>query len=103
MQNSFSSLSVAVEALQKEGYTTDFNLVEKGIECKAYRTQWEAGELEVVKFYRFEGITDPGDSTILYVIETKDGTKGLLVDTYGAASGQVSSEMIQKLNMHHDE
>ncbi|PKA82090.1 hypothetical protein ATE92_0215 [Ulvibacter sp. MAR_2010_11] len=103
MKNSYSSLSVAIEALQKEGYTADFNLIEKGVECKKYKTQWEAGELEVTGFYRFEGMTDPGDNTILYLIETNDGKKGLLVDAYGADTGPVSSEMIQKLKMHHDE
>jgi hypothetical protein len=103
MENSYSSLSVAIEDLQKEGYTQDFNLIEKGIECKREKKQWDAGELEVVKFYRFEGMTDPGDNTILYLIETKDGKKGLLVDAYGADTGPVSSEMIQKLKMNHDE
>ena len=101
MKNSYSSLSVAIEALQKEGYTEDFNLVEKGIECKKYKIEWNAGDLEVIRYYRFEGMNDPGDSTILYLIETKDGKKGLLVDSYGADRGVVSSEMIQKLKMHH--
>jgi hypothetical protein len=101
MENSYSSLSKAIEALQKEGFTEDFNLVEKGIECKKYKTQWKAGDLKVIHFYRFEGMNDPGDSTILYLIETKEGKKGLLVDAYGADRGVVSSEMIQKLRMHH--
>ncbi|HAV55733.1 MAG TPA: phosphoribosylpyrophosphate synthetase, partial [Aequorivita sp.] len=52
---------------------------------------------------RFEGMTNPGDNTILYLIETNDGIKGLLVDAYGADQGEVSPEMIQKLKLHHDE
>jgi hypothetical protein len=103
MKKSYSTLSTAIEALQKEGYTEDFNLIEQGIEAKKYKKQWEAGELDVIRFYRFEGMTDPGDSTILYVVETKDGTKGLLVDVYGADSGSVSPEMIQKLKLHNEE
>ena len=48
-------------------------------------------------------MTDPGDNTILYVIETKCGTKGLLVDAYGADTSSISPEMIKKLKMHNDE
>lgn len=102
MKNSYPSLSVAIEALQKEGYSEDFNLIDEGIEAKAIKKMWKAHELEVVKFFRFEGLTDPGDNTILYVIETQSGQKGLLVDVYGAESGNISREMIMKLSMHHD-
>ena len=100
MKNSYISLSVAIQDLLKQGFTEDFNLFENGIESKKYRTQWLAEELEVIKFYRFEGMTDPGDSTILYLIETNNGKKGLLVDAYGADSSAVSYEMIKKLKMH---
>ncbi|MBT0609043.1 phosphoribosylpyrophosphate synthetase [Aequorivita echinoideorum] len=103
MKKSYSSLSVAIEDLQKDGYTEDFNLVEEGIESKNLKREWKAGELDVVKFYRFEGMTDPGDNTILYLIETEDGEKGLLVDVYGADTGNISPEMIEKLKIHHDE
>lgn len=102
MENSYTSLSVAINDLQKQGYTEDFNLVEKGIESKSIKKCWNAEELEIVKFYRFEGNTNPGDNTILYLIECADGRKGLLVDVYGADTGNISPEMIKKLHMRHD-
>ncbi|WGF92693.1 phosphoribosylpyrophosphate synthetase [Aequorivita marisscotiae] len=103
MKNSYSSLSVAIEDLQKNGFTEDFNLVGEGIESKNLKREWKAGELDVIKFYRFEGMTDPGDNTILYLIETHDGQRGLLVDVYGADQGEISPELIKKLSLHHDE
>lgn len=103
MKEGYTSLSVAISELQKEGYTEDFNLVDEGIESRALKSKWKAGECDVVKFYRFEGPSDPGDNTILYLIETTDGKKGLLVDVYGADTGNVSPEMIKKLHIHHDE
>lgn len=98
MKNSYSSLSVAISDLQKHGFTEDFNLIGEGIESKNLRKEWKAGDLNVVKFYRFEGMSNPGDNTILYLIETKDGLKGLLVDAYGADQGEISPEMIKKLD-----
>ncbi|WP_339701547.1 phosphoribosylpyrophosphate synthetase [uncultured Marixanthomonas sp.] len=102
MRNSYSSLSVAIENLQNKGYEQDFNLVEEGVESKSLKRKWKAGDLEVVKFYRFEGMSNPDDNSILYVIETHDGTKGLLVDSYGAKGHYMSPQMIQKLKITHE-
>lgn len=103
MKNSYSSLSVAIQDLQSKGFTEDFNLIAEGIESRSLKMKWKAGDLNVVKFYRFEGMSDPGDNTILYLIETLGGRKGLLVDVYGADQGEISPEMIKKLTMNHDE
>ena len=97
----YISLSEAIKDLQDEGYTEDFNLHDEGMESKKLKTIWKAEELDVVKYYRFEGMTNPGDNSILYVIETKDGKKGLLVDNYGASASNVSKEMIEKLRITH--
>ncbi|MGJ8666499.1 MAG: phosphoribosylpyrophosphate synthetase [Patiriisocius sp.] len=102
MENGYDTMTQAIEDLQKEGYTTDFNLVEEGIESKSLKKQWKAGELDVVKYYRFEGMTNPGDSSILYVIETKSNEKGLLVDNYSANGISISPEMLEKLKITHE-
>ena len=39
-----------------------------------------------IKTYRFEGESDPSDSSILYVMEANDGSIGYSVDAYGAFS-----------------
>lgn len=101
MKTGYSSLSVAIDDLQKKGYTEDFTLVAEGIESKALKRKWNAGELEVVDYYRFEGMSNPSDNTILYLIETRGGEKGLLVDVYGADIGEISPEMIKKLKITH--
>ncbi|MFD2828661.1 hypothetical protein DSM03_10135 [Leeuwenhoekiella aestuarii] len=101
MKNTYSSLSKAIEDLQSKGYDTDFNLVDDGVESKAHKKTWTAGQIEVEDAMRFEGMTDPGDNSVLYVINTHSGEKGLLVDAYGAYSGQISKEMIEKLRIEH--
>ncbi|OAB75712.1 phosphoribosylpyrophosphate synthetase [Cochleicola gelatinilyticus] len=103
MKESYSSLSVAIEDLQKKGWNEDFNLVEDGVESKGLKKKWKAGDCEVVKYFRFEGMTDPGDNSILYLIETNDDRKGLLVDNYSAAGTYISEEMRNKLKIQHNE
>ncbi len=98
-KNGYDTLSQAIEDLLSMGYTVDYDLVEDGLKSKNLKKKWKAEELEVIKFYRFEGMTNPGDNTILYVIECNDGNKGLLVDAYGA-DVYISPKMIEKLRMN---
>lgn len=100
MEKMYDSLSVAINALKAEGYTHDFNLDEGGLKNHAEGTLHQADDLKVVTFYRFEGNTNPDDSSVLYVIEAANGEKGLLVDAYGAYSGQISPQMLAKLKIH---
>jgi hypothetical protein len=98
-KNGYDTLSEAIKDLQAMGYKIDYDLIEDGLKSKDLKKKWKAEELDVVKFYRFEGISDPADNTILYVIECNDGNKGLLVDAYGA-DVYISQEMIEKLRMN---
>ena len=101
MDNAYTSLSVAIQQLQKEGYTEDFNLCNVGVENKTRKTVHEPDNLQVVKYYRFEGESNPDDNAILYAIETSTGEKGLLLDAYGAYSGNIPNELLQKLKISH--
>jgi len=100
MQESFTTVSEAIEDLKKKGYTEDFNLCDTGVENKSKKKIHSADELNVVKFYRFEGFSNPEDNMVLYVIETNTGEKGVLLDAYGAYSGSISDDMLRKLNMN---
>ena len=43
-------------------------------------------DLKIIKTYRFEGESDPSDSTIIYLIEANDGLIGYSMDAYGVYS-----------------
>lgn len=95
-------LASCVNKMKEDGYKEDFQVTKKGMTTFNEDKYYQPDEVRVENFYRFEGTSDPGDNTILYVIETNDGTKGTLVDGYGAyASPEVSKfivdvEAIQK-------
>lgn len=98
MKDSYITLSEAIAHLQQQGYTIDYNLKEHGL-LKDSPIQRETENLQVVKFYRFEGESNPSDNTILYVLETATGKKGLLVDAYGADSSNLAPEKILRMNI----
>ena len=56
----------------------------------------------IIKTYRFEGDSDPSDSSILYLIEANDGLVGYSIDAYGVYSNHDDvnyDEFIRKINV----
>ena len=96
---SFETLSQAITALSKEGYSNDFNLHPEWIECAPLGVRFAPAEFHVDEVHRFEGMTNPDDSAVLYAISSTSGVKGLLVDAYGAYADSLSPTMIEKLTI----
>lgn len=91
-----------INELRKEGYVEDFNLKQNCIECRNGEYKIFHDEFEIDNFFRFEGDTDPGNSSILYAISSpKYKLKGVLVNGYGIYSEEVTNEMLNKLNIVH--
>jgi hypothetical protein len=63
-QTHYATVSVALEELRKQGFTTDFNLEENCISCT--NGKFDAADFEIVDVYRYEGITDPADEATVY-------------------------------------
>lgn len=97
MEN-YDTLSQAIEALKKQGYTEDFNLKENCIQCIAGAQQLLPHEFEIDKSFRFDVDEDPSDQAVLYAISSANhNMKGLLVNGYGIYSDDASNEMLEKL------
>ena len=100
-RNEYSSLSVALEDLKKKGWTEDFNLKTEGVLCETTKEMYDPARFNIEEVYRFEGMTNPGDNSVIYAIETDDGKKGTIIDGYGPTSQVVSLEMAQKMKVEY--
>lgn len=76
--------SSCLNKLKEDGYTENFMVNEYGLRALDSEKYYTPAEIKVTNFFRFEGESDPGDSSILYSIETNDGIKGTLSDAFGA-------------------
>ncbi len=85
------------------GYIENFKVVASGLSTSDGKMIYNPQDITISDFYRFEGLSDPQDNSILYIIETNDGKKGTLIDAYGPdADAKISSfirqvEVIQKV------
>lgn len=91
-----NTLTERVNKATKDGYTDSLKVTKQGLYSASKDKTYAPAEIKVIDFYRFEGLSDPADSAIMYVIETTDGVKGVLIDAYGAyADEQVNKFMAE--------
>jgi hypothetical protein len=80
------TLSNAIERLISRGFTAHFGVVGNRLRAFDSGKTFGADQLTIREFQRFEGVSDPDDMDIVYAIESSDGTRGSLVDAFGAYS-----------------
>lgn len=87
-RNFMTPYSEVIESLEGKGYGTEITIVRSGAQFGGAGKAYPASEIKIVKVYRFEGESDPGDMSIIYVIKAEDGNQGYMINAYGSYSGQ---------------
>jgi hypothetical protein len=90
-QNQMTTLSSVLEKMRVKKIDNEFRWTGDGFTIgkgKFYSPE----DLKIVKVYRFEGDSDPSDSSILYIIEANDGLTGYSMDSYGVYSNHDDEE-----------
>jgi len=80
-----TTLSTVLEKLRIKKRDTEFRMTAEGFGTTNGKF-YKPDELKILRTYRFEGASDPSDSTILYIIQANDGMTGYSIDAYGAYS-----------------
>jgi hypothetical protein len=94
----YDTLLLAIEALREQGYTEDLNLKANCLDCRDNTIQLHPDDFEIDKVFRFYGLSDVDDESILYAISSdKFDLKGILVNGYGVTSDQLTEDMVAKL------
>ncbi|MDQ3110161.1 MAG: hypothetical protein M3R17_09715 [Bacteroidota bacterium] len=91
------TLSEVINVIQKDGFKENFIVKDHLLFAPDANKYYAPVEVRIANFYRFEGTSDPGDSSILYAIETTDGVKGILTDAYGAYSEETTTNFIKEV------
>ncbi len=94
----YTTLSEAVNDLQRRGYTDDLQLGGHCVVCGGKGMSLDPDDFQIDEFHRFEGNSDPEDQSIVYAIRSdKYALKGVLVNAYGADASPMTHEMVRKL------
>ena len=97
----YDTLSEALNSLNERGYTVDLQFCDpnkKSLLGITNTSELQPEEFTIDEIYRFEGMTDPGDSMILYAISSSvKNIKGFLLNGYGLYADTLVSKIIKKL------
>ena len=91
-----NTLAACINKLVADGYTGNFSVDEKGLVTEGDK-HYKPDQVHIKNFFRFEGASDPADSSILYAIELSDGTKGTLTDAYGSYDDALIGKFIKQV------
>ena len=86
-----TTLSQVLEKLRIRKQDNEFRVAEGKFAAPSGK-QYLASELKIIKTYRFEGDSDPSDSSIIYLIEANDGLIGYSLDAFGVYSNHDDEE-----------
>jgi hypothetical protein len=78
-----TTLTAVLEKLRQQHNDNEFTPKNDGF-INPNGNFYKPEDLTIIKTYRFEGQSDPGDSSIVYLIQANDGTMGYTMDAYGA-------------------
>ena len=83
-----------IETFKGEGYIYEFCIKDGALYCNSTDRSYKPAELMIDKSERYEGDSDPSDNTIVYALASGDGSKGILIDSYGVYSDPKLSKLI---------
>ena len=82
-QTGYATLASAIDGLARSGFREHFKMTAGKLLALDSRASFNAAELVVRAYHRFEGVSDPDDMAIVYAIESHNGVRGTLVDAFG--------------------
>jgi hypothetical protein len=97
--NELNTLSETMNNLKAEGFTEEFEIKDGGFVTRSGE-KFKPDDLTILKVYRFEGISNPDDMSVLYSIKSSSGIKGIYVDAFGLYAdqdGQKVAELLKRL------
>ena len=76
------TMACAVDELTRRGFTADLRAVDGNLRT-ATGEILRPRDLTIREIHRFEGVSDPDDTEVLYAIESTGGVRGTLADAFG--------------------
>jgi hypothetical protein len=100
-QPNLTEMTKCMDKADRQGYVEQFRATEEGLELLSTGKMYTPCEIKVANYFRDEGISDPDDMMIVYLIETTDGQKGTLTDAYGTYSDPNVARIITEVEDIH--
>lgn len=86
-----------IRIYEKKGYTSNFHFKNNNLINSQTKNKYSPNDIKIVAEHRYEGMSDPSDMSILYVIETNLDEKGTFLLGYGPSANLDTAEFFKKI------
>ena len=87
----------AIKKLEGLGYIDSFELKDNRLHSLKFDRWYSVEHLTLEAALRFEGASDPDDSSVIYAVKAVDGNAGLVIDSYGIGGNPILEQFIHSL------
>ena len=93
------TLSEAIDRLRAKGFEHDYSASMTGnLRCGACSTEIDPNLMKILEIVRFEGVSDPGDASILFALAGTCGHSGLYSAPYGGDATPEDAAVVSALH-----
>lgn len=92
-----NTLSEDINAARLSGFTSDFMFRNNQLFCRNSNKYYNQQDCLLVEYCRHEGLNDPDDASILFLIQCTDNNKGCLTSAYGVDADAELMDFVKSL------
>lgn len=96
------TLSERANEAYDQGYLENFKVIDKKLITADGKFSFEPREVTIGNTYRFDNHSDPLDTSILYLVETRTGKKGTLIDANGGNPNILISNFVREVSFRQE-
>jgi hypothetical protein len=97
--NYYDNLVEATQELSKRGFDSEFKFDDNRLLSIQNNHAYQAKDLLIVEYHRFEGMTNPADSSVIFAIETNTEEKGTVIMSYSTDADMELVSFIDKIKV----
>lgn len=98
----YMTMAEALRGLERRGFTANFEPIGRSLHIAGSERTFQPDELTIVEHHRFEGSSDPEEMAVVYALEARDGTRGVLIDAYGVYANPDLSTFLKDVRMREN-
>lgn len=86
-----------IRIYEEMGYSASFHFKDDQLINSETKKKYSPSDIFIVAEHRYEGMSNPSDLSVLYVIETKADEKGTFLMGYGPNANLETAEFFKKI------
>jgi hypothetical protein len=96
----YRTLDRVIDELKRRGFVEGFSVTGGRLRALGSSRLFDPEDLTIREYHRFEGMSDPDDASIVFAIEARGGTKGLVVDAFGPYASPELGRFMETVEIH---